>query len=149
MRKAYSPHFKAQVVRELLKEEFTVTQLATKYDVHPTQLHQWKATALKGLPTLFVDEHKALDATKAAYEQQLTTIAMSRSKAAHAGTINERRIYPSAHLVYTSTIPYTAARFPLGLISIHRYICMWVIMPTTSGFVDVWSAPPRHPAQFA
>ncbi len=74
MRKVYSPQFKAQVVRELLKEELSVAQLATKYEVHPTQLHQWKATVLTGLPSLFVDEHKALDATKAAHEDQLTEL---------------------------------------------------------------------------
>ena len=33
MRKSYSPTFKAQVVRELLKEELTVGQIAAKYDV--------------------------------------------------------------------------------------------------------------------
>jgi len=74
MRKAYTPTFKAQVVRELLKEEATVSQIASKYAVHPTQLHQWKATVLKGLPNLFVDAQKALDMTKAAYEQQLTDL---------------------------------------------------------------------------
>jgi len=74
MRKAYTPTFKAQVVRELLKEELTVAQVAAKYAVHPTQLHQWKATAIRGLPNLFVDEQKALDATKAAHEHQLTEL---------------------------------------------------------------------------
>jgi putative transposase len=74
MRKSYTPTFKAQVVRELLREELTVSQIAAKYAVHPTQLHQWKATALKGLPNLFVDEQKALDATKAAHEHQLTEL---------------------------------------------------------------------------
>ena len=74
MRKTYTPSFKAQVVRELLKEELTVAQIATRFAVHPTQLHQWKATAIRGLPNLFVDEQKALDATKAAHEQQLTDL---------------------------------------------------------------------------
>ncbi|GAC1644299.1 MAG: hypothetical protein NVS4B2_33950 [Chloroflexota bacterium] len=74
MRKAYTATFKANVVRELLKEELTVSQIATRYAVHPTQLHQWKAIAVQGLPNLFVDEKQALDATKAAYEQQLTDL---------------------------------------------------------------------------
>jgi len=74
MRKSYTPTFKAQVVREVLKEALTVAQVAAKYGVHPTQLHQWKATAIRGLPNLFVDEQKALDTTKAAYEQQLTNL---------------------------------------------------------------------------
>ncbi len=74
MRKSFTPTFKAQVVRELLKEELTVGQIAAKYDVHPTQLHLWKATVIKGLPNLFVNEQKALDTTKAQYEQQLTDL---------------------------------------------------------------------------
>ena len=74
MRKTYTPTFKAQVVRELLREELTVAQIATTFAVHPTQLNQWKATAIRGLPNLFVDEQKALDATKAAHEQQLTDL---------------------------------------------------------------------------
>jgi putative transposase len=74
MRKTYTPTFKAQVVRELLKEELTLAQIATKFAVHPTQLSQWKATAIRRLPSLFFDEQHALDATKAAHEQQLTDL---------------------------------------------------------------------------
>ena len=74
MRKTYTPTFKAQVVRELLKEELTLAQIATKFSVHPTQLSQWKAIAIRRLPSLFVDEQLSLDATKAAHEQQLTDL---------------------------------------------------------------------------
>ena len=74
MKQTFTPTFKAQVVRELLKEELTLAQLATKFSVHPTQLSQWKATAIRRLPSLFIDEHKTLDALKAAHEQQLTDL---------------------------------------------------------------------------
>ena len=74
MRKTYTPTFKAQVVRELLKEELTLAQIATKFAVHPTQLSQWKATAIRRLPSLFIDEQQTLDATKAAHQQQLTNL---------------------------------------------------------------------------
>lgn len=74
MRKSYTPTVNAQVVRELLREALTVSQIAAKYAVHPTQLHPWKATALTGVPNLCVDEQKALDATKAAHEHQLTEL---------------------------------------------------------------------------
>jgi len=46
MRKQFSAAFKAQVVQELLKEEKSITQLATEYGVHPTQIGKWKALAL-------------------------------------------------------------------------------------------------------
>ncbi len=71
MRKRYSETFKAQVVLELLKEEKTVAQIASEYHVHPTQLNEWKATALKGLPSLFSRDRKAEAALKAVYDQRI------------------------------------------------------------------------------
>jgi len=53
MRKRYTTAFKVQVVLELLKEEQTINQLATKHSVHPTQLRDWKKQVLEGLPNLF------------------------------------------------------------------------------------------------
>ncbi len=52
MRKQYTSKFKAQVVRQMLREEQTISQLATEYEVHPNVLHKWKAQALEGLPGL-------------------------------------------------------------------------------------------------
>ena len=37
MRKQYTSAFKDKVVRELLKEEKTLAQIAAEYEVHPTQ----------------------------------------------------------------------------------------------------------------
>ena len=53
MRKRYSAAYKAQVVREMLKEDKTMSQLASESGVHPNQLRQWRNTAIEGLPTLF------------------------------------------------------------------------------------------------
>lgn len=52
MRKHYSATFKAEAVKELLKEEKTISQLAAEIGVHPTQLKEWKKIALQGLPEL-------------------------------------------------------------------------------------------------
>lgn len=71
MRKRFTPNYKAQVVRELLKEEKTLAQISTEYGVAATQLSAWKATALKGLPGLFENERKAVDGVKAEYERRL------------------------------------------------------------------------------
>ena len=53
MRKQYSNTFKAEVVKELMKEEKTISQLASEHGIHPTQLKEWKRIALAGLPELF------------------------------------------------------------------------------------------------
>ena len=62
MRKSYSATFKAEMVKELLKEEKTLNQLASESGVHPTQLKEWKKIALQGLPELFDRNRQALDA---------------------------------------------------------------------------------------
>jgi transposase-like protein len=49
MRKQYTSAFKAKVVQELLKEEKTLAQIASEYEVHPTQLKNWRAVALEGM----------------------------------------------------------------------------------------------------
>ena len=71
MRKHYTAAFKAQMVREILKEEKTIAQLASEYGVHPTQLNKWKAIALNSLPNLFSDERKFIETVEAAHEQQV------------------------------------------------------------------------------
>ncbi len=70
MRKQYTAAFKARVVEELLKEEKTFAQIATEYEVHPTQLKNWRAVALEGLPGLFEKQDTTV-ALKTAHEQQL------------------------------------------------------------------------------
>ena len=58
MKKSFSPQQKAAVALEAIKGELTIPQIASKYEVHPTQIGQWKATILKTLPELFSDKRK-------------------------------------------------------------------------------------------
>jgi transposase-like protein len=55
-RKQYTAEFKAKVVKEMLKEEKTVGQLAAEYEVHSNMLYRWRDQALAGLPGLFQDQ---------------------------------------------------------------------------------------------
>jgi len=70
MRKRHSPAFKAKIVAQALKEEKTLSQIASENDIHPNQISAWKATALNGLPMLFERESKGA-ADQAAHEKQL------------------------------------------------------------------------------
>jgi transposase len=72
-RKQYSAAFKARVVQELLKEEKTLAQLASEYEVHPTQLKTWRAVALEGMPSLFEKQDSTVE-LKRAHEQQLAEL---------------------------------------------------------------------------
>lgn len=72
MKKSYSPAFKAQVVRDLLKEAKSISQLAAEHHLHPNQLYRWRDIALAGLPTLFEQEGAIEQAAKeAAHEQHV------------------------------------------------------------------------------
>ena len=46
------------MVIELLREELLLSQLASRYEVHPTQLSKWRNIVLEGLPELLSDKRK-------------------------------------------------------------------------------------------
>ena len=73
MRKQYTSAFKAKVVQEILKEEKTLAQIASEYEVHTTQLKNWRAIAVEGLQGLFEKQDSTAE-LRAAYEQQLTEL---------------------------------------------------------------------------
>jgi len=52
-RKTHSPEFKAKVALEALKEVATAAQLASRYQIHTTQISQWKKEARDGLLEVF------------------------------------------------------------------------------------------------
>ena len=53
MRNSYSPEFKAKIVREVLREDKTLSQVAAAYGIHPNLVAQWRDQALTGLAGLF------------------------------------------------------------------------------------------------
>ncbi|WP_028481072.1 IS3 family transposase, partial [Pseudovibrio exalbescens] len=52
-RKQHSPEFKAKVALAALKGEETISELASRFGVHPTMIHQWKRALLEGASDVF------------------------------------------------------------------------------------------------
>jgi len=52
-RKTYGAEFKARVALEALKEQKTICEIASLYEVHPVMVGQWKKQAREGLTELF------------------------------------------------------------------------------------------------
>jgi len=62
-RRRLPAEFKARVVRAALREDKTLAQLASEFDVHPNQITEWKRQALDALPEVFSKkrEHQQQD----------------------------------------------------------------------------------------
>jgi len=52
-RRNYSPAFKAKVALEAAKGEYTLAELAKRFDVHPNQITQWMVQLLVRMCEVF------------------------------------------------------------------------------------------------
>ncbi len=55
-RRNHSARFKSKVALEAVKGLKTMSELASKYEVHPNQISQWKRQLIDNLPDLFTDK---------------------------------------------------------------------------------------------
>ena len=53
MRKRYSPEFKAKVAMEALQEQKTLAEIASEYEIHTTQIINWKKELLSKAVEVF------------------------------------------------------------------------------------------------
>ncbi len=70
-RKRHTAEFKAKVALEALREEKTVNQIASEYDVHPGQISQWKKQALEQLVVGFTRKGGKRDQDDEALKEKL------------------------------------------------------------------------------
>jgi transposase-like protein len=73
-RKKYDPKLKTKIVLELLKEEKTVSQLASEHGIHHSVLIRWRDQAVNGLPELLSDQNKALVKVRAENETKIESL---------------------------------------------------------------------------
>ena len=71
LRRKFTPEEKARIVLEILKEEKSVSQLASEHGIHTNVINRWKSEAVQNLSQLFVDDRKGITKMKQEYEQQI------------------------------------------------------------------------------
>lgn len=67
----HSPKLKARVALDALRERETLPQLASKHQIHTSQVSKWKKIVLDGLPGLFETSGSGRDDGKEALIEQL------------------------------------------------------------------------------
>ena len=63
-RRRFTAEFKAKVALEAIKGHQTVAELATKHELHPTQITAWKREAIEKLAKVFDDKGTEIQANR-------------------------------------------------------------------------------------
>ena len=57
IKRAHSKEFKAKVALEAIKNERTIAELSSVFEVHPNLITKWKKELLASLPSIFEGRH--------------------------------------------------------------------------------------------
>ena len=92
-RKQHTPEFKARMALEALKGEKTVSELASRFGVHPTMIHQWKKALLEGAAGIFERGGQA-SATAEIAEENVRALHAKIGELAVANDFLSRKLKP-------------------------------------------------------
>ena len=58
MKKVFTPQQKAAVALAALKGDKSISQIASAFEVHPTQVQQWKKILQENISSIFTDKRR-------------------------------------------------------------------------------------------
>ncbi len=91
-RKQHKPDFKTRVALEALKSEQTITELASRFGVHPTMIYRWKHALPDGASDIF--ERGGRTKTREVSEETVTELHAKIGDLAVANNFLSRKLKP-------------------------------------------------------
>ena len=70
----HKPDFKAKAVLEVLQEEKSLSEIASKYSINPNLLRRWKTQAIENMALIFEDGNKEIKAIEAEYQGKIDVL---------------------------------------------------------------------------
>ena len=81
-RRRFSSELKKKIALEAIREQRSVNEIASSYELHPAQIRKWKKQLLDGAASIFEDPKKRKDDSKrleqheAALQQKIGQLTM-------------------------------------------------------------------------
>jgi putative transposase len=72
--RSFTPQEKSQVALAAIKEEKTMAQISSDFQVHPTQIGLWKKQAVDNLPELFKDGRKKEKENESSHQEEIDNL---------------------------------------------------------------------------
>lgn len=69
MKKTYDSKFKSRVALEAVRGDLTIAEIASKYQVHPNQVHNWKKRLMEGASDIFMSTSERKSEQKKPYTE--------------------------------------------------------------------------------
>ena len=73
-RRRFTAEFKAKVALEAIEGQRTIAELATKHELHPNLITQWKRQAIEQLAKVFDDKGFEVQATRSTLAKPLNCL---------------------------------------------------------------------------
>ena len=68
-RRRYDSKFKAKVAVEAIRNQQTISQIASSYGIHPNQVTLWKKQLLCGVADVFTDPRKKAETDEPSFDE--------------------------------------------------------------------------------
>ncbi len=69
-RRQFTPEFKAKVVMEMIREEKTISEIATEHEISPNQLRNWRNEFIGNTAKVFFENRDAKEGTSKEKEME-------------------------------------------------------------------------------